>query len=109
MDFKLNSCMTEKDFMINFLNNLLEYAAIVDSLENHLKLSSSDALRIEVIYNKDMVKLKIKIKETKKHPLHMESSIKVYTVNVRHMVTNQLKRNVWSTKKIIKMKIRKLW
>ena len=70
-EFKHRGNLTDENFMIHVLNNLpQEYDVILDRLENHLTLSSNDALMIEVIkgklnhrYEKLRTKMKKKVKK----------------------------------------------
>ena len=61
--------ISNKDFVIHMLKNLLECHIILDELENHLTLSGTHALNIEVIHEKlnhQYEKLRMKVKKSKK-------------------------------------------
>ena len=52
MKLEIKGKIVDNYFMIHVVNNLKECNVILDHLENHLELTSPDALMIEVIYDK---------------------------------------------------------
>ena len=64
-EFRLKVSISEKDFMINVLNNLPEeYDVILDVLKNCLTASGDNVLTIYIIWYKELrIKKKKKLKQ----------------------------------------------
>ena len=104
-EFGLKGNITDKDFMIQVLNNLpMEYNVILDGLKNHLTASGNNMLTVEIIHEKlNHWYKKIKSKDDEKR--EKEKALGAYNKQYKHwchtygMVTNLVIVSVGRIKK----------
>ena len=103
--FSQKGNVSDKDFMIHILNNLLEeYDVIFNGLENHLIATGENALTIDSIHEKPNHRYE-KIKSKKEEKNKKEKALNIYN--------RQYKQRCWQCGKIggvpkVKMKKKKV-